>query len=59
MQLSNDLVAFVDQIGPNCLDEVELAQSVGVSHFKDTVQLGKGVRYVVVVRAENSALVAD
>lgn len=39
VQLSNDFVTLIDQVGPNRLDEVELSKSVRVSHLQNSVQL--------------------
>lgn len=41
MQLSDDLISFVDKIGAYCLHQIKFAKTVGVSHLQDTVQLSK------------------
>lgn len=39
MQLCNDLIAFVDEIRTNGLDQVKLSKTVGISHLEDSVKL--------------------
>ncbi len=39
VQLRDDLVTLINQVGPNCLNEVELSEPVCVSHLQNSVQL--------------------
>lgn len=59
MELGDNLIPLINQIGANGFRQVEDPGAICVSDFQDPMQLLSDTSYMIVMWSVNSALVAD